>query len=570
MIKAVRNIIHLLIPIFLISGLLTTAYAQNSGSFPYQDSRHSYRVDIADRVNNEQAWSIVNESETTTYDLSDAATHSIFEYSIYADGDYDVVQIKFEHEDFAPGVWYLRYYETDNDNGECVSAREIEITVMSDAFYLLVDGEADNCNSQDGVVREYEEIDVEEHPTGVQYTVTMNKPDDFDPTSWRFDVTFSHPVTSINVDLEDPLAGTVSSVDEITENSAYRITINTSVDNPTGVVVEIDVEYSFNVLADNITRTITITNGEAILSLAGAPDAITDDNIVTYPIADPGDRVEEVVIWDIPATRNIVEGSGESVWSAEHPLQNSTHNYNVEMENFTNNTSAWRIENLDGSQTMTLGTHYTLTQTNALNVVTAEISFLGAMPTGDYYIYFTETNTTTTCSSVRRKLIHLLDPFDVDIALSTGEEILRCATISGEPLSSDEVGDATPTDVQFTASMNTPGYDAGWSFDISVATAFAGGFNAADVELTAGAIVVSGGTFTPGADNYHGSVVVAAGTTSVDITVTFSGLYVNRHDITVALSNITGSFEEDDDGTGNSVVHTIYRLPQTGILAGVD
>lgn len=550
---------------FILTAIMIVVYtcfagAQNSGRYPYLDSEHAYQI-VVGKETNSRTWVITN-----TVDPDITLTNALDYVDIdeaESDGGVETIEIYFDRAIFTTGTWLLRYSETEANTGTCISNREFQIDILENSFTLVLGTDAAECPDESGQPHTYAEVTGTNYPATIRYSVNMSKGADYSPTSWYFTATFdAAPTAAPTVSILTADGGTPTVTGS---GTTYTITIDRGV-NPFPNSVNIAIDASFNgLLSVTASPLLTVSDGHAVVAYTPpTPNAMTEDNISVN-----NDREQELTVNALPVTHNIVEGPGESVWSAEHPLQNSTHNYNVEMEDFTNNTSAWRIENLDGSQTMTLGTHYQLATTNAGNVVTAEITFLGAMATGDYYIYFTETDPVTTCSSLRRKLIHLLEPFDVDIALSTGEEVLRCATISGEPLSELEVGVATDTEVQFTATMKTTGYDAGWSFDISVVTAFAGGFTAADVELTAGAIVVTGGTYTA-ADNYHGSVVVAAGTTSVDITVTFSGLYVNRHDITVALSNITGSFDEDDDGTGNSVVHTIYRMPQTGILAGVD
>jgi hypothetical protein len=65
-------------------------------------------------------------------------------------------------------------------------------------------------------------------------------------------------------------------------------------------------------------------------------------------------------------------------------------------------------------------------------------------------------------------------------------------------------------------------------------------------------------------------VTNAGAVTSVTIRVIFEGLYTDLHTITATLTNIRGSHQEVDRDATNSGELIIYRMPQTGMLAGVD
>ena len=549
----------LLTAILLLAGL-RGAMAQNTGSQPYQDSRHAYGVTIGATANT-QYWEISN-GVSSPIPLSTGTPAWAHYGPATTNGGYDTIQIFFDRSVFAIGsTWYLRYYETDGSNS-CVSAREYPIVIDNNTFYLTLADDSDSCNSQDGVVHTTAEVDGISFPSQVGYTITMTKEDDFDPTSWQFDVTFEQAVTSISSQVVTADGGSVV-VTEIQpmDQTTYRITVTPNASNLSSVVVTVTVGYSNPVHAD-VTRAITVTHGEALVSLPPAPVAVTNDNIIEFPLAPAtqGDRVQAMIIHAIPATRNIVPGTSETAVSAQHPLQNSTHRYDVEMADYTNNDHHWTIENASGT-VMTSGTHYNLTETNSGNTVTAAIEFTGFMALGSYTIYFTEENRTTGCSSVRQYAVTLGDPLNVTIALtSPGDDAARCAQVSGTIVANDDLDVATTTTISYTVTLNTADYDFAWNFHYALTTNVAGGFRADDVEVA--------GVMVDGVANSTGDVSVAAGVKTATIVVTYQGFYQNQHTITMTLSNIEGSFS--DTAAGVHVDNIIYAMPQALALVGVE
>ena len=571
----------LLAMVTLLASLRVVAQG-NTGATPYQDSRHTYRVTIG-TTTNAQEWTIVNAANTVTYNLTDATPEAWCTYTAATtNGGYDVVTIFFDRNFFAEGDWLLRFTETDKNN-TCVSAREYPITVVANTFYLTLAGDAFGCNSQTGLVHTYDEVDApaDVFATSVNYTVTMNKSDDFDPTLWRFTVTFPQAVGSITTTVNTADGGTAA-ITELAPNNqtTYRVTLTPGATNPSMVEVVVSVSYSNNVLAD-VARNVTVTEGEAVYSAPPAPDAITDDNITTFPLSAPGDRVQAITIYAIPATRDIAPGAGETVISAQNPLQNSTHRYAVQMgdvANFSRVNTRWHIETTTGTVVPDIAANYELVRPDAADVTSsgsdsATISF--HMAPGTYMLYYTEENSNG-CTTVRRFPISLGDPFDADI-LTVADQ---CSGANGVIF--QNLQDSTTT-IEYTVALDMT-YTMNWEFGIEVTST--PGFSNPDLEVSSISILGTYAVYTS-ATTTSGTVAVTNSTgtvNSVTVRVVYHGLYESAHTITLTLPDgtIHGSFGETDrddgttlDGGGtegviNQARHIIHAMPQAGTLAGID
>jgi hypothetical protein len=572
-VKHIAKLFIFLTTVLLLAGS-RYAYAQeNTGSNPYLESEHAYAVNIG-KAANAKRWIVTDKNGhshqiTTTnedtfdwFDIEPATTN----------GTNEIVTIFFDRDIFAPGgsligTWYLQYFEDqEQSDGStvCVSAREYELTVTENEFYLTLADDASQCNGQDGAVHTIADVTNNDYATTVTYTVVMHKETDYNPDQFNFVISFDQPVD----------AGTVSTaVDPSTEGTA---TFSANTDStvtviPVGsnnftdeVTIDVTATFSNNVLSETIPA-LTVSSGEATVN--GTPPAITYDNEEIHPVGNPGDRTQAITIYELPATSDIGPGAGETVASATNPLQNSTHNYLVTMEDQSNNTGTWSVEN-DEDTPMTEGTgasdHYSLTPTNAGNDVTAAITFTENMPTGIYTIKFEEENTTG-CSTLRAYDVDLGEPLNVSIALANAADAERCPDVSGTVVRNDELNNATTNIIEYTVTLNTTGYGAAWSFDMGIISDE--GFATSDVDVAGSGINVTGGAFT-GADNYSGTVSVAAGVTEVTIAVTYEGFYVNEHDITVLLTNIEGTYNDEADDV--NVSNIINAMPQPLALEGVD
>jgi hypothetical protein len=587
----------LLTTILLLAGS-RYAHAQNTGSEPYLDSEHSYRVNIGD-VANERAWFITNGTDIT-YTLLDtkngdnspvapadswASVIPTGSGAGQAGTGFHGVKIFFDSDDFSTGGWVLQYFEYQEHDGgtyECISARSFDLTLAENTFWLLVNtdetddvtgGGIDVYNSQNTLVHSITDL---EDPgdlfnTTVTYTVTMNKGADFAPTYWQFNTNFADEVQSFNAVVSTTNGGAATTT-PVTAGQEYTVEVTPETGyNIDLVEVTITVEYNHNVLSD-ITRNLMVTNGIAVFENPPAPDAITDDNITTYPSGDEGNRTQAITILAIPSTQDITfdnsTNTNETATSAQNPLQNSTHYYKVEMGAVAN-TGAWHLEDSDDAP---VSTGVTINGTENTTDALATIDY-GELAIGNYTLYYTETDGTTGASTVRAYPISILPPFDVDIAAVDND----CNGLSGNISQASVNGD---TEVDYTVTLETSGYENSWEFDFLVSCADLGS------TLSISSIVVSGAdqaTISNG-----GAVTVTKGATPVNttvtITVTYSGVYAANHIVTATLpdGSISGSFGETDvddgatiDGGGtegdiNQARHTIYRLPQPGELAGMN
>lgn len=577
----------LLTTILLLAGS-RYAHAQNTGSEPYLDSEHSYRVRIGD-VNNHREWIIYNVTDdalTTLY--SDINTDTTPSWAvIYPEGSdageagigFHGVKIFFDNAFFTTDNWQLQYYEyLEHDNGtyECVSARSFDITLSENTFWLLVGtDETDQAsgtgyegiqvyNSQHTLVHTITDLEDPDDlfNTTVNYTVTMNKGVDFEPTYWQFNANFAEEVQSFSATVSTTNGGTAATTIG-TQGEEYTVkVIPESTFNLSEVKVTITVQYRHNVL-DNVVRNLVVTEGVAVVEKSEAPDAITDDNITTYPPGSVGNRTQAITILAIPSTQDITYDNSvninETATSAQNPLQNSTHYYKVTMGSIAN-TGKWELKDSDGA-TVSIG--ITIADSKNATDALATINY-GELTTGSYTLYFTETDATTGASTVREYPITVLPPFEV-VASNVAD---GCPTASGKVYADKS---ETNTVISYTVSLpdtdpdpsNEEYYPAAWSYTMSVGSNPA--FNDDDLIISGFSNTTTGASLS-GTDDSR-SVSVNAGVTSVTIDVTYYGYYNSAHDIIVTIE-AKGSYSETAGDV--TIEHTINALPQPGELAGVD
>jgi hypothetical protein len=561
--------------LMLIAGSFNASAQVNTGSYPYLNSWHSYRVEVGDGSNTRQ-WDIVNEDESITRDLS-STTH-LWSSINSLDGTYADINIFYTDTLFAVGdIWYLRYREYSADEGTCVAARQFTIEIFENDFYLSLDDDVEVCKTPyDGMVCSWDTINdaTETFNTSFTYRVTLNKDSDYEINGWSFEATIdltpvghNHTFNDYTLEVVPVSEGTATLVDDGSYGSDLDGYFKASMSGLTTATlssVAVDVVVTVNgLLYEGVTASLTLENGQAI---AGVNNNITLDN-EDRPVDADGvtdvnlqDRLKVVIINPLPATHDISYGSSETAWSAANPLQYSTHNYTVEMGDATNAYS-WALYESDGTTLVVNdAANYEIVD-NGLSADINNVDFTFNMGNGTYYIEFTETGT---CTSVRRYTITLGDPFDVDITAASN----TCAEISGDV--NDDFTFATTTDVTYVIDLITENYKADWSFDFTLASIPV--FDAADVEVSS--ITASDGTYS--GDTSTGTVTVANSEASpisqVTVTVTYSGIYSSLHTITATINDCTGSFNEvDADTSGDDITtHIIYRMPQPLALEGVD
>lgn len=573
-----------LLVVLLCMASFSRIYAQsneNTGSLPYINSRHAYQVNVGLK-NNDRTWEITNKltgDQLREYDLESVDNASWATISpATSDGGAEIVSIFFDSDKFANGDWYLQCSEFQVINGSttCVSDREFKITIYSNTFYLTLSADGSVKNSQHEVPHTLDEVDSDDNKfsttintsSSAYYAVTMNKADNFHPDEWSFTATFDHTVVPAASCTASVSEGSVTVSDGATVgDNIYEITVTKPAGGFTNsVTVSFSATFSEPVHAD-VASKLTVSNGWAMVN--GSPVAATKDNVITYPVAPdtPGDREQTITILALPTPADIT--SDEAAWSAQSPLQNSTHSYKVDMGATANIPVAWQILNSDGTPLANAENADYEIVASAVSGDYATVSFLFKMMPGNYIIEYRETDATKATTAVRRYPITILAPFDVDIAAVDA----RCATVSD--VVNNTFGTPTVTTVQYTVTLNSTAYAANWSFDFAATANPALGNDAtADLRITNISTPTSGcsynagtGTFTvtnSAADPESGSLK------SVVVEVTYSGFYQLEHEITATLTNITGSYSESDADATNSIVHTIYSLPQPGTLAGVD
>lgn len=556
-----RNLQHITILILatMLSLLAGKSYAQsimplNTGDDPYLGTTHSYVVEIDDRVNNDYGWELVNGG--TTYDPSNDFISTTLVGNTYT------ITIEFTRDDFTPGTWTLRYEETSRDDGACVATREYIIYLSENEFYeSLYDiasetppGSTPECHDSTNTVQVYANVNSLNFQTEYIFPVYMYKQSDFKLNTWHFDATVAaagYTIISIGKGSSTTNRGADYSISQ--SGGVYSVVADSATGDYDSDYVELSVVVVGPMFTD-FTMTLGIDNAYAISGSTG--QVTTEDNVHIYPDESgvPTDwRTKTVTILGVPATRDITFGTGETVWSAQYPLQNSTHNYTVEMEDASNNSRSWDI--IDNTGAYVDAGDYVLSEAPSGNNSNAAFTF--NMDPGAYTLVFTETNSNT-CISLRHYPITLGGPFVVSIA-EVGD---NCATASGNPYPGLQ---QTNTEITYTVTLETEDYYADWSFEFDIAGV---------PELASPDLDVTNVSVTTGASYDSGTGVVsvnnslASPLTTVQVVVTYTGTYENEHTITAGVKNPSGSFNETVSNVSEQ--HTIYAMPQTGTLAGVD
>lgn len=546
-----------------------SAYAQeNTGAAPYFDSEHTYQVKIGLAGNNKR-WVVTNNIDSDTITIDNEDDYDWFDIEpALTDGAYEKVTILFDHTVFSAGTWYLRYFEDQlqsDGSTECTSAREFVITVGENKFYLSTGADYSRCNAESGVAHAYTAVDNESFPTDVAYTVTMHKESDYIPNNWSFKAAFDQTVLFFSVAVTSTDGGTASYT---LSSGIYTVTVIPPAlgQFPDEVEVTLTARFSNPVLTPT-TPVITVTDGKAVKN--GSPAATTYDDTYGHPDDAPAladTREQEVTLNPVPDTRDIGPDAaeGETLWSAQNPLQNSVHNYTVEMGDVANYSRIdWYIHDDNDDLVPYIPANYVATIPAGADGNFADVEFNFKMDAGDYTIYFSEEDANG-CISIRPMAISIGEPFDVNIV----DEGDVCADINDQV--NNTLAVATETTVIYEVKLNTSDYDANWYFTFSVASAAT--FDA-NWQLTAMNTGTVGATDLTGAGltrNFRVTNSIASPVISVLIEVTYSGFYDSAHTLTIILSNISGTYNEQDADETNSDQHLIYKMPQSSILAGVN
>ncbi|HPR61886.1 MAG TPA: hypothetical protein PLF35_13110, partial [Prolixibacteraceae bacterium] len=476
-----RNLQHIVVLILatMLSLLAGKSFAQsimplNTGDDPYLGTTHSYVVEIDDRVNNDYGWKLVNGG--TTYDPSNDFISTTLVGNTYT------ITIEFTRDDFTPGTWTLRYEETSRDDGACVATREYIIYLSENEFYeSLYDvasetppGSTPECHDSTNTVQVYANVNSLNFQTEYIFPVYMYKQSGFKLNTWHFDATVAaagYTIVSIGKGSSTTNMGADYSISQ--SGGVYTVVADSAIGDYDSDYVELSVVVEGPMFTD-FTMTLDIDNAYAISGSTG--QVTTEDNVHIYPDESgaPAEwRTKTVTIRGVPETRDITHNTaeGETEWSAQNPLQNSTHHYIVEMGDDINNGGAWHI--IDNAGVPVPAINYSLTEIQDGTSGNSEAEFTFNMDPGAYTLVFTETNGNS-CISLRHYPITLGGPFVVSIA-EVGD---NCASASGNIYGSLQ---STDTEITYTVTLETS-YRADWDFEFDITSSF--GFASPDLEYT--------------------------------------------------------------------------------------
>jgi len=217
------------------------------------------------------------------------------------------------------------------------------------------------------------------------------------------------------------------------------------------------------------------------------------------------------------------------------PLVGSTHVYTITPGD-AGNTKAWTL-------TGTAGTDYVMTNGN-----TASATILWKTA-GTYTLTFTETNPTTTCSTVKNVTVEVDDnTFDVSVTANAA----FCNSLTGAINNND--ANAT-TSISFPVSMVTgiSTFNPTWEIQFTLAPGTA---TLASVAATAGTLTESSGTYTLTA------IPSASGAGAVNITMNVTGSKIVAQSVLLTITSAKElSFNtpdvDGDDWTANQVINPV-------------
>jgi hypothetical protein len=226
------------------------------------------------------------------------------------------------------------------------------------------------------------------------------------------------------------------------------------------------------------------------------------------------------------------------------PYAGSTHRYSVTPDaNTANKSYLWAVS---GGGVIS----------GASNETSVLIDW-GTTP-GTYTISFTETDETTSCSTVRELEVEVIaNIFYVNVA----EDASDCHDLSGTVLATDATGSTT---LYFTVNLNK---DATWSidsweYDFSVAVASTD-YSLSSVKVDAGAELGTGGSYS--------NVSVSGSATRSEIAVVVNGPVSTGTDVEITVNNgeaIVGTSVTPDNGTGDKKqVLSVNPLPNTSPIS---
>jgi len=237
--------------------LLSLGVKAQGGLTPINGSTHDYSVTADDATNNTLAWTIVEGSDGSQYDINSGA-------------DGETVNITWN----TVGNYTLQFRET-NASG-CITLKQVSVVVAANTFDVSTSDPASVCNAKDGTVNPSGNA-----TTSISFTVDMTTSRaDWSPT-WAITFTLT-PSGGSSIATVAATSGSLSG------SGPYTLTGLTSTDGNGSVNITMDVTEDAFTLQ---TTVLTITSATA-----------TDDNL---PDIDSDDWVATQTINAIPNTSDI-------------------------------------------------------------------------------------------------------------------------------------------------------------------------------------------------------------------------------------------------------------------------
>jgi hypothetical protein len=317
----------LLLTVFLLLAGTRYTHAQNSSILPYLSSWHQYKVTM-DTPTNTHQWKIFNDLDNANSDVAEDGTNTfVLDTEPWKKNDQIIgsdayIELYFNKTIFTAGqTWYLVYSEFDPNagTGNCVARRSLALTMVDNSFYLTLGSDQTDCNTLDGQVLNWDDIDWLglDHsgtntfiPTYVDYSIKMHKAANYTLTDWILD----GKVTLLDHNFNCVSARAIDSAASGTSAAGMLFTINQVTDSTFSVTVNgPSAPADPAILSDSILLRVyvkglvyvgervqlSVTNGVA---RSGTIYTVrTDDDVGKGS----GDRQQVQTILPLPATQNI-------------------------------------------------------------------------------------------------------------------------------------------------------------------------------------------------------------------------------------------------------------------------
>lgn len=254
--KKMKKTINCLFAAAALMIISMTAMAQN-GTNPYAGSTHTYTVTPEDAINNTLTWSISGGG------IINGATNGTS------------LSVTWGSTTGAQTITFTEY----DPNTSCSTQRTLDVTVISNTFYLTMGADNEECHDLSGTVL----AEGASGNTTVYFDVNLNKDSGWDIDSWKYD--FSVAITNTNYSLQSV------KVDGGADLGASGTYSNQTVLGTSGTS-QIEVVLNGPV-TEGTPVTVNLSSGVAIKGTTTTPDNGT------------GDKTQEITINPLPDTSEI-------------------------------------------------------------------------------------------------------------------------------------------------------------------------------------------------------------------------------------------------------------------------